>query len=69
MTFVEGDGRRLPFEDASFDIVYSNSVIEHLGTLPNQREFAREVLGAGPAYEYLRRRYAGQDPRLDALVT
>lgn len=31
-------------------------------------EFAREVLGAGPAYEYLRRRYAGQDQRLDALV-
>lgn len=31
-------------------------------------EFAREVLGAGRAYEWLRRRYAGADPRLDALV-
>ncbi len=31
-------------------------------------EFAAEVLGAGPAYEYLRRRYAGEDPRLEALV-
>lgn len=31
-------------------------------------EFAAEVLGAGPGYEYLRRRYAGEDPRLDALI-
>lgn len=31
-------------------------------------EFAREVLGGGPAYEYLRRRYVGEDPRLEALI-
>lgn len=31
-------------------------------------EFAAELLGAGAAYEYLARRYAGRDPRLDALV-
>lgn len=31
-------------------------------------EFGREVFGAGPAYEYLRRRYKGEDPRLDALL-
>lgn len=31
-------------------------------------EFAAEVLGVGPGYEYLRRRYAGEDPRLDALI-
>lgn len=31
-------------------------------------EFARETLGAGPAYEYLRRYYAGDDARLDALL-
>lgn len=30
-------------------------------------EFAREVLGAGPAQVYLARRYAGGDGRLDAL--
>jgi hypothetical protein len=31
-------------------------------------DFAAEVLGGpGPAYEYLRRRYDGQDSRLDAL--
>jgi hypothetical protein len=31
-------------------------------------EFAEETLGAGPAYEYLRRRYAGPDARLDGLL-
>lgn len=31
-------------------------------------EFAGELLGAGAAYEYLRRRYAGDDSRLDALL-
>lgn len=30
--------------------------------------FARDVLGAGVAYEYLRRRYAGDDPRLHRLL-
>lgn len=29
--------------------------------------FAEDLLGAGAAYEYLRRRYAGEDMRLDAL--
>lgn len=31
-------------------------------------EFAAELLGPGKAYEYLNRRYAGPDPRLDRLL-
>jgi hypothetical protein len=31
-------------------------------------EFAVELMGLGPAYEYLRRRYCGTDERLDALL-
>lgn len=31
-------------------------------------QFATSLLGSGRAYEYLRRRYAGEDPRLDALL-
>lgn len=31
-------------------------------------EFARELLGGPAAYEYLARRYAGRDPRHDALL-
>lgn len=46
-SYVAGDGRALPFPTASFDIVYSNSVIEHLRTSDDQRQFAKEVLRVG----------------------
>jgi hypothetical protein len=40
-----------------------------LGALPSVCfSFAKEALGAGPAYEYLRRRYDGTDWRLDWLL-
>ena len=40
-----------------------------LGMLPDSVfEFAAEVLGAGKAYNWLRRHYNGEDPRLDALL-
>lgn len=41
--WIIGDGCYLPFPDQSFDIAYSNSVIEHLGTIENQRRFAAEI--------------------------
>ena len=47
---VVGDGRCLPFRDRSFDIVFSNSVIEHISTAEDQRRFADEVRRTGRAY-------------------
>ena len=46
-SWVAGDGRALPFRDASFDIVFSNSVIEHVGDAASQRRFAKEVARVG----------------------
>jgi hypothetical protein len=45
--FLLGDGRRLGLADGSFDLCYSNSVIEHLSTFEHQREFAAECRRVG----------------------
>ena len=47
-TPVNGDATDLPFADASFDIAFSNSVIEHLGTWEKQQAFAREARRVAP---------------------
>jgi len=49
-TCVFADGRALPFADHSFDIVFSNSVIEHVGDGESQRQFAEEITRVGRAY-------------------
>jgi predicted SAM-dependent methyltransferase len=38
-----GDGTKRPFGDNAFDIAFSNSVIEHVGTWEKQQDFAREA--------------------------
>lgn len=48
--WVAGDGRALPFRDGAFDVVFSNSVIEHVGDAASQRRFASEVARVGRAY-------------------
>ncbi len=40
---VVGDATRLEFEDGSFDVGFSNSVIEHLGSWERQSAFAAEI--------------------------
>lgn len=47
---VRGDGRSLAYADASFDIAYSNSVIEHVGGIEAQRAFADEIRRVARAY-------------------
>jgi SAM-dependent methyltransferase len=49
-SWVAGDGRALPFADGAFDVVFSNSVIEHVGDGESQLRFAREVMRVGRAF-------------------
>lgn len=51
VTTTTGDGRDMPqFNNASFDIVHSNSVIEHVGSLRDMAAFAAETRRVGKAY-------------------
>jgi ubiquinone/menaquinone biosynthesis C-methylase UbiE len=50
INYLQGDGTNLLFPDKSFDIVFSNSVIEHLFDLEHQKLFAKEISRVGKNY-------------------
>jgi hypothetical protein len=49
-TFLDGDATDLDFPDGSFDMIFSNSVIEHVGGPANELRFADQVRRLAPAY-------------------
>lgn len=47
---VAADALMLPFKENAFDIVFSNSVIEHVGNRADQQKFADEIARVGRSY-------------------
>ncbi len=50
MPWVQADGRQLPFGDHAFDVVYCNSVIEHLPDQKSRAALAGEIARVGRGY-------------------
>lgn len=50
LEWIIGDARATQFKDDSFDVVFSNSLVEHLGDWTSQRHFAEEVRRLAPCY-------------------
>jgi 2-polyprenyl-3-methyl-5-hydroxy-6-metoxy-1,4-benzoquinol methylase len=51
ITYIEGDACDVKeFGDRSFDMVFSNSVIEHVGAVDKRASFAKEVRRLGRSY-------------------
>jgi len=48
--YVVFDGCRLPFPDKSFDLVFSNAVIEHILGEDRQTRFAEEIMRVGKSW-------------------
>jgi SAM-dependent methyltransferase len=45
--YVQGDACALPFADGEFDVVFSNAVIEHVGSRERQQKLISEALRVG----------------------
>lgn len=66
--YVLGSGCALPFATKSFDLAFSNSAIEHVGSEENQFQFAREMLRVGKRiYCQTPSRLFPVDPHLSAV--
>ena len=50
LDWVRADGRELPFQDGAFDVVYCNSVLEHLPDEASRYALAQEVARVGRGY-------------------
>ncbi|WP_161557124.1 class I SAM-dependent methyltransferase [Acidisarcina polymorpha] len=49
-TWITADAANMPFADGQFDLAFSNSVIEHLGTVAQQCAMASEIRRVAKRY-------------------
>lgn len=47
---IVGDARRMPFASGTFDFVFSNAVLEHVGTAQDQAAAAAEISRVGQRF-------------------
>jgi predicted SAM-dependent methyltransferase len=53
LKFVQGTALDLPFEDNTFDLVFSSAVIEHVGSYQNQSRFISECFRVAKKYVFI----------------
>jgi len=53
ITYCRADGRRLPFNAQSFDVVHSHAVLEHVGSARSQAMFIAELVRVARRAVYL----------------
>jgi len=53
LTFIQGNGLDMPFEDNSFDLVFSSAVLEHVGSFEKQCRFFNECLRVSKKYVFI----------------
>jgi ubiquinone/menaquinone biosynthesis C-methylase UbiE len=50
INYIQANALTLPFKDQSYDIVFSNSLLDHLRTFDNQKKVANEIRRVGKRY-------------------
>ena len=53
LKFKQGTALEMPFENDTFDLVFSSAVIEHLGSINNQRKFIGECYRIAKKYVFI----------------
>jgi len=53
LKFVQGDALNMPFNDKTFDLAFSNAVIEHVGSRENQAAFIQECVRVSKKYVFI----------------
>jgi hypothetical protein len=51
--FQQGTALNMPFNDNTFDLVFSSAVLEHVGNIKNQKKFIEECMRISKQYVFI----------------